>query len=76
MIFDNKSLNDALTKALTDSGVPDDHKNAFAIVASTGGGVKGVLTTKVNNVWQIDSVVAVSHDKKVEGGVQIKASWA
>ncbi len=75
MIFDNKSLNDALTKALTDSGVPDNHKNAFAIVATTSGGVKGVLTTKVNNVWQIDSVMVVSHEKKVEGGVQVKATW-
>lgn len=75
MIFDNKSLNDALTKALTDSGIPDDHKNAFAIVATTSGGVKGVLTTKVNNVWQIDSVVSVNHDKKVDAGVQVKATW-
>lgn len=75
-IFDSKSLADAVAKSLADANVPDAHQNAFALVATTSGGVKGVLTTKINNVWQIDSVFSVGHDKHFDGGVQIKATWA
>ena len=75
MIFDSKSLNDAVNKQIHDAGIPDDHHNAFAIIGTTSGGVKGVLTTKINNVWQVDSVFAVAKGQKFEGGVQIKATW-
>lgn len=75
MIFDSKSLNDAIVSQLKDAGVPDDHKNAFVIMGTTAGGVKGVLTTKVGDHWQVDSMFAVAHDKPIEGGVQIKATW-
>lgn len=73
-IFDSKSLHDAVAIALKDADVPDDHKNAFAVIATTSG-VKAVLSTKVNDVWQVDTVVSVSGQKKVEGGVQVKATW-
>lgn len=74
-IFDSKGLNAAVSQQIKDAGIPDDHKNAFAIIGTTDGGVKGVLTTKVGEHWQIDQVFSVAKDKKFEGGVQIKATW-
>lgn len=74
MIFDSKSLHDAVAGALTDADIPADHHNAFAVIA-TQAGVKGVITTKINNVWQIDAVINVSGQKKVEGGIELKATW-
>lgn len=75
MIFDSKTLHDAIAQQIKDAGIPDDHKNAFAIVGTTAGGVKGVLTTKVGDHWQVDSMFAVGHDKTFEGGIQVKATW-
>lgn len=75
MIFDSKSLHDAITQQIKDAGIPDDHHNAFALIGTTSGGVRGVLTTKVGNHWQVDSMFAVSPDKKFDGGVQLKATW-
>lgn len=75
MIFDSKSLNAAVTKQLADANIPEDHHNAFALIATTSGGVKGVLTTKINDVWQVDSVFAIDGQKKFEGGIQVKATW-
>ena len=74
-VFDSKSLNDAIAKQITDAGIPADHKNAFAIIGTTAGGVKGVLTTKVGDHWQVDSMFAVAPGTKFEGGVQLKATW-
>lgn len=74
-IFDSHSLESAVAKQLADAGVPDDHHNAFAIVATTSGTVKGVLSTKINDVWQVDSVFTVAKGQHVEGGVQVKATW-
>ena len=75
MVFDSKSLNEAITKQIKDAGIPDDHKNAFALIGTTAGGVKGVLTTKIGGHWQVDSMFAVTPSKKFEGGVQLKATW-
>ena len=74
-IFDSKSLNDAITKQLNDSAIPADHRNAFAIIATSDGTVKGVLSTKVNTHWEIDSIFSVAPGKPIEGGVQVKATW-
>jgi hypothetical protein len=73
-IFDSKSLHDAVATSLADAGIPEDHKNAFAVIATTAG-VKGVLTTKINDVWEVDTVFSVNSQKHVEGGVQVKATW-
>jgi hypothetical protein len=75
-MFDTQSL----LKSLRDADIPDDHKNAFLLMATLDGGVKGIFTTKINSVWQIDSIVTVSRTNndrpiKVEGGVQVKATW-
>jgi len=69
--FDTQSL----VKALHDADIPDDHKNAFVLMATLDGGVKGVFTTKIGQHWEIDSVVSVNRTKKIEGGVQVKATW-
>jgi len=74
-IFDSKSLNDAMTKQLADAAIPANHRNAFAIVATSDGTVKGVLTTKVNEHWEIDSIFSITPGKPVEAGLQVKATW-
>ncbi len=74
-IFDNQSLSTAIATQIKDAGIPDDHHNAFALIGTTSGGVKGVLTTKVGDHWQVDSMFAVKPDKTFEGGVQVKATW-
>lgn len=74
-IFDNASLNAAINSSLKDAGIPDDHKNAFVVTATAGGGVKGVLATKVGSHWEVDSMFGVSHDKQIDGGVSVKATW-
>ena len=73
-IFDSKSLHDAVTTELKASGVPDDHKNAFSLVATTSG-VKAVLSTKIGDHWEVASVIGVDTKKHVEGGVEVKATW-
>lgn len=75
MIFDSKSLHDAVTQQLKDADIPDDHKNALSLIATTAG-VKAVLSTKVGSHWQVDTVLNWSApEKKIEGGVQVKATW-
>lgn len=73
-MFDNASLNAAVNKTLKDANVDSEHRNAFVLVA-TGAGAKAVLTTKVGDHWQIDSMVSIDRDKHIEGGVEVKATW-
>jgi hypothetical protein len=75
MIFDNTSLSKAIATQLAASNVPADHRHAFVLVATTSGGVQGVLTTKVNNIWAVDATFSVAKGKAIEGGVQVKATW-
>ena len=75
MIFDSKSLNAAVTEQLAAANIDPTHTNAFALVATTGGGVRAVLSTKIGNIWQVDTVLRVAHGTKIEGGVQIRATW-
>ena len=75
MIFDGTSLEAAVAHSLADARIPVDHTHAFALVATTGGGIKAVLSTRINDIWQVDTVVNVQKGQRVEGGVQVKASW-
>ena len=75
MLFNDQALGAAVAHELAAAQIPADHRNAFALVATTSGGVKGVLTTRVNDIWEIDAVFAVAKGHPFEGGVQIKASW-
>lgn len=74
-LFDPASLHAAVEQALADADIPAGHTHAFALVATTSGGVKAVLSTKLGDVWQLDTVVSLQHGAPVEGGVQVKASW-
>jgi hypothetical protein len=74
-MFDTASLSAAVAKQLAEANVPDDHRNAIVLSATTSGTVKLVFTTKVNNVWQIDAVFSADGQKHVEGGIQVKATW-
>ncbi len=74
-MFDGKSLHDAVNAALAAEGVPDG-KNAF-VIAATKGGLKGVYSHKVNDVWTVDGyfTVAGKSKKDLDGGVSVKAVW-
>jgi hypothetical protein len=74
-MFDRYALNAAVAQQLADAGIPDGHKNAFALVATADGRVKGVYSAKIGDVWEIDSVVSVGKGEGFNGGVQVKASW-
>jgi hypothetical protein len=73
-IFDNASLASAVSEALATAAIPADKENAFAVVV-TKAGVKGVISVRVNDVWQVDSVFAVNHKGHIDGGLAIKGSW-
>lgn len=73
-IFDTASLNTAVKAALKEADVPDDHKNAFAVVATTNG-LKGVLSTRINDIWHVDTVIMIDRQRHVDGGVSVKATW-
>lgn len=74
-MFDGKSLHDAVNAALKSEGIAEG-KNAF-VVAATKGGLKGVYSHKVNNVWTVDSYFSVAGTTKpaIDAGVSVKAVW-
>jgi hypothetical protein len=77
-MFDPASLHTAIAQQLADANVPADHRHAFVLVATTTGGVKGVkgvLTTKIDDVWSIDAAFGVHTGSPIEGGIQVKATW-
>ena len=73
-IFDTHALHEAVATQLKDAGIPEGHTNAFAVIVTTSG-VKAVLSTRLNDTWQIDSVVSISDQKHVAGGIHVKATW-
>lgn len=74
-LFDPASLHAAVTAQLAAADVPADHRHAFVLVATTTGGVKGILTTKIDDVWSIDAAFGVHTGSPIEGGIQVKATW-
>lgn len=74
-ICDAATLHTAVLAALKDADIPAGHRHAFSLVATVGGGVKGVLTTKLNEVWVLDAVFAVESHQPIDAGVQLKATW-
>lgn len=73
-IFDSQSLAGAVANQLKDAGLPDDHRHAFAVIATTAG-IKGVVSAKIDNIWQVDAVFSINGQKQIEGGIQVRASW-
>ncbi len=74
-IFDEAALHGAVTKALADADIPADHKNAFVVVATTDGTIKGVYSSRVGKIWQIDTMFKIGKDTPKEAGVSVKATW-
>lgn len=74
-IFDRASLQEDVHRALVEANVPADDDNAFVLVATTGGGVRGVLAVKVKDMWQIDTVLAYKKGEGIDAGIAVKASW-
>jgi len=75
VIFDADALHAIVTRQLAAADVPAGHRNAFVLVATTGGGVTAVLTTKLNDVWSIEQAFSVAPGERLAGGVQVKATW-
>ena len=74
-IFDQTSLDKQIHEALVAAKVPAGDDNAFVLLGTTGGGVRGVLAVKVNNIWEVDTVLAWQKGQTLEGGFAVKASW-
>ena len=74
-MFDAVALQSAVSKALTDAHVAPGHTNAFALVVTSDRRVQAVLSTKVNDVWEIDSVITAGVGVPLEAGVMVKATW-
>jgi hypothetical protein len=74
-VFDQASLDAKVHQALVEAKVPADADGAFVVVATTSGGVRGVLATKINNVWEVDSVLGWKKGEGVDGGFAVKATW-
>lgn len=74
LVFGPSQIAAAVRTELAREDIPADKRNAFVLVVTTDG-AKAVLTTKVNDVWQIDSMVSVDRGGHVEGAVAVKATW-
>lgn len=74
-VFDAASLHTAVVQALADAAIPAKDTHAFALVATSDGRVKAVVSMRVGDTWEIDSVVTIAKGHRVEGGIQVKTSW-
>jgi hypothetical protein len=76
-VFDAKSLEATVQATLQAEHIPEHHRHAFVLVAtSTGGGaVKGVVATKISDTWQLDTYVSVGRTMPLEAGAVFKGSW-
>lgn len=75
LAFDASALQQAIDRALHEANVPPGHSNAFALIATSDGRVKAVFSTKIGNVWTVDSVVSAARGAGLEAGVTVKATW-
>jgi hypothetical protein len=73
-LFSSAAIADAVRIELAEAKIPAGHKHAVALVATTRGEIKGVLSTKINDVWRVDAVFAANKDH-IEGAVAVTASW-
>jgi len=74
-MFDMTSLHDQINQALDAEAIPAGHTNAIVLAATTGGGVKAIVATKIGNVWEIDAMLNAKRGAKLDAGVQVKATW-
>lgn len=72
-IFTSQTIHDAVNVTLKDSNIGPD-KNAFVAVVTTQG-VKGVLTTKIGDHWHVTGYVGIDHEKHIDGGAEVLATW-
>lgn len=74
-IFDSQSLANAVSSTLAGASVSADHRNAFVLVATTGGGVQAALSTRIGSCWDVELVGRGGRGQPVEGGVQVVKTW-
>lgn len=72
-IFSPAAIAEAVARELA-GAVPPWHRHAVALVATTSGEVKGVLSTKVNDRWQVDAIFSAKRTA-IAGAVAVTASW-
>lgn len=73
-IFSGPSLSKAIAAEIEASGIPTDHKGAFALVA-TKTGLKAVVAAKINDAWRVESIVGVDYQGEVNAAITLKGSW-
>jgi hypothetical protein len=78
-IFDPGSLRTSIASQLAAADVPADARNAFvAVVTRDAAGnvvVLGAVSAKVGDHWTVKGVAKIDHDRKIEGGFEVKATW-
>jgi hypothetical protein len=74
-VFDDAALRQAVTQALHDADVPADHRNAFLVVATSDGTIKGVYSSRLDHRWQVETYFKIGKDTAAEAGVSVKATW-
>jgi hypothetical protein len=77
-IFDPATLRATIAAELqaTDLG---DARHAFAAVVTRDPDgavvVRGVVSTKIGDLWSVQGVVAIDHQARISGGFEVKATW-
>jgi len=72
--FDSESLAKAIASAVAESNIPPGHNNIFAL-AATRDGIKAVIAVKINNTWNINSMISTNYHGELEAGILLKGSW-
>lgn len=78
-IFDPTQIHAAVAQTLKDADLGDDRNALVAVVTVSPAGdlvVKGVYAQKGQDAtWSVGALFAIDHERQLEGGLEIKASW-
>jgi hypothetical protein len=73
-MFQTDELVKRVSLAIAESDIPVGHNKAF-VLAATSTGVKGVVSIKIRDTWQIDTIFTTDYHGDMEGGIVVKGSW-
>lgn len=74
-VFDAASLHAGIAQAMAAADVDPTHTNAFILVGTINGGISGVYSHKINDVWQIGALFGVAKGEQPSVGFEVKATW-
>lgn len=78
-IFDPTAIQQAVAQTLKDADLGDNTNAFVAVVTVSPAGdlvVKGVYAQKGQDAtWSVGALFAIDHERHLEGGIELKASW-